>query len=74
MKGHSPLTSRRAVRQLVRACVACPFCGAKPGQRCFTVRPSGAVYVRAASHMERWEAYRTYEAAQAGQTEIKDWG
>lgn len=50
---HSPAADRIAQRQLVRS-VACPKCGAAPGQKCIGVR----VKKRAASHVERWGAYK----------------
>ncbi len=48
----------RLLRLEVRYHVACPKCGATPGQKCFTVRRSGEIYVRARSHQERWDAFR----------------
>jgi hypothetical protein len=50
---HSPAANRIAQRQLVRS-VACPKCGAISSQKCIGVR----VKKRAASHIERWGAYK----------------
>lgn len=47
------LVSRIANRTLVRD-IACPECGAQPGQRCVGVR----VERRTANHQARWDAYR----------------
>lgn len=48
--------NRKAIRK-----VPCPTCGAAPGVNCFTVRRSGVIYVRAASHAARWAVWRELE-------------
>jgi hypothetical protein len=63
LHGHSPAAKRIAQRQMVRS-VPCPKCGAKAGQKCIGVR----VKARAASHQERWDAYREQQTKPTTET------
>lgn len=51
--GHNPDTEHLRKRQQVRS-VPCPKCGAEAYRKCIGVR----IKARAASHKERWAAYR----------------
>lgn len=60
---HSTAADRRQLRELVRS-VPCPHCHAEAYDKCrgHVRKSDGAVYIRIASHAERWELYREYVA------------
>jgi formate dehydrogenase maturation protein FdhE len=65
---HAASAAHLAMRQQVRQ-VACPTCGAPPGQKCLgKTYADGSRYIRAASHAARWQAWRSSQAA--GQSSI----